>query len=130
MTYGSDRCCGSTCGAAGNVCAAGGDASACTFGTGSGTSYYEAMPNAQCLMPYAQCPMPNAQCPMPNGQWPMPNALCQRAVFYDLGALAIAFAVQRANAAHAATGGRTTKEFFQSRSKGFWLAVEPFEVEG
>ena len=91
--YGGDRCCGSACGTAGNVCAVGGDESACTFDNGGSNTQYE------------------------------------RAVFYDLGALAIAFAVQRANDTHTETGGRTTKDFFQSRSKGFWLAVEPVEID-
>ena len=57
------------------------------------------------------------------------NIYLDRAVFYDLGALAIAFAVDRANAAHAASGGRSGRDFFVSSAKGFWLALTPYEVD-
>lgn len=45
------------------------------------------------------------------------------AVFYDLGAVAIAFAIHHANSHFASDGGRTSAHFWTSPSKGFWHRI-------
>ena len=49
-----------------------------------------------------------------------------RWLYYDVGAFAIAFAVHRANAHWASSGGRTSLDFWRSESKGFWHAIRPY----
>ena len=43
-----------------------------------------------------------------------------------MGALAVAFAIHRANVAHATSGGSTSVDVWQSKSRGFWHAIEPY----
>ena len=50
----------------------------------------------------------------------------KRSVYYDVGAMAVAFAINKANAYHQNDGGRTSKDFWQSKVKGFWHAIIPY----
>eukprot|EP00939_MAST-03C_sp_MAST-3C-sp1_P004331 g4331.t1 len=52
----------------------------------------------------------------------------ERAVYYDLGAYAIAFAIHKANASHASDGGRTFLDFWRSNTtnRGLWHNIEPY----
>ena len=52
-----------------------------------------------------------------------------RQLYYDTGAFATVFAIHRANAYHASSGGRTSVDFWQSKTKGLWQAVAPYEVD-
>jgi len=52
-----------------------------------------------------------------------------RLLYYDVGAVAILFAVERANANHVGDGGRTLVDFWSSPgSAGFWHAIDPHPI--